>query len=95
MNGVDIRAGSKPIRSNNSGNAAPAVAARVVIASKLIPTDTPTKAPPPRHQAKGYTTTIINTPRRAPAIASRSTACRGFNTEMLWVLNPRITTVEL
>ena len=36
INGADMRAGSKPRLLNNSGKAAPAVAARVVIATRLI-----------------------------------------------------------
>ncbi len=95
MNGVDIKAGSRPMRSNSSGKAAPAVAASVVIASRLMPTDRPTRALSPRHQAKGTTRIIIRTPSRAPASASRTTAFIGPSAVMLWVLRPRITTVEL
>ena len=45
MNGADIKAGSKPMRSKSNGNDAPAVAARVVMAIKLIPTAVATKGP--------------------------------------------------
>ena len=82
MKGDDIKAGSSLILSNNNGRIAPVVAANVVIDIKLIPTAEAIKGPSPCHQAKGNTTNIINTPRRAPVIASLTTALiapRDFN----------------
>ena len=64
MKGDDIKAGSNLILSNNKGRIAPAVAAKVVIDIKLIPTADAIKGPSPCHQAKGNTTSIINTPKR-------------------------------
>ena len=95
IKGEDIKAGSNLIMSNNKGRIAPVVAAKVVIDIKLIPTAEAIKGPSPCHQAKGNTTNIINIPKRAPVIASLTTALiapRDFN---FWVLKPRITTVEL
>ena len=74
MKGEDIRAGSNLILSNNNGRIAPAVAARVVMDIKLIPTANAIKGPSPCHQAKGNTTSIIKIPKRAPVIASLNTA---------------------
>ena len=54
MKGEDIKAGSKPMRSNSKGRNAPAVAAKVVIESKLIPTARPIKGPSPCHPCKWY-----------------------------------------
>ena len=82
MKGEDIKAGSNFILSNNKGRIDPVVAAKVVMDIKLIPTAEAIKGPSPCHQAKGKTTNIINTPRRAPVIASLSTAFiapRDFN----------------
>ena len=59
MNGADISAGSKPMRSKSKGKEAPAVAARVVIEIKLIPTAVATNGPCPCHQAKGTTNKAI------------------------------------
>ena len=70
IKGEDIRAGSKPILSKRSGSTAPAVAASVVIDSKLIPTAKPINNPSPCHHAKGTTTISINIPSSAPVIAS-------------------------
>ena len=70
MKGEDIRAGSKPILSKMSGSIAPAVAASVVIESKLMPTARPINSPSPCHHAKGITTISINIPSIAPVIAS-------------------------
>ena len=69
IKGEDIRAGSKPILSNNKGRIAPAVAAKVVIDIKLIPTAEAINGPSPCHQAKGNTTSIIKIPNKAPVIA--------------------------
>ena len=66
MKGEDIKAGSKPILSKSKGRIAPAVAARVVIEIKLIPTADAINGPSPCHQAKGKTTSIIKIPKRAP-----------------------------
>ena len=66
MNGEDIKAGSNFILSNNKGSIAPAVAAKVVMNIKLIPTAKAIKGPSPCHQAKGNTTNIIKTPNMAP-----------------------------
>ncbi len=74
MNGEDIKAGSNFILANNKGSIAPVVAAKVVMDIKLIPTADAIKGPSPCHQAKGNTTSIIKTPRRAPVIASLATA---------------------
>ena len=74
MKGEDIKAGSNLILSNNKGRIAPVVAAKVVMDIKLIPTAYAIKGPSPCHQAKGKTTTIIKTPKRAPVIASLNTA---------------------
>ena len=74
MKGEDIKAGSNFILSNSNGRIAPVVAAKVVIDIKLIPTADAIKGPSPCHHANGYTTTIINTPKRAPVIASLTTA---------------------
>ena len=74
MKGEDIKAGSSFILSNNKGRIAPAVAAKVVMDIKLIPTAEAIKGPSPCHQAKGNTTRIIKTPKRAPVIASLTTA---------------------
>ena len=52
MKGVDISGGYRPMRS---GNAAPAVEAMVLIASRLIPTEIHTNELSPRQQAKGTT----------------------------------------
>jgi len=41
---------------------------------KLIPTAEAIIGPSPCHQAKGNTTSIIKTPKRAPVIASLTTA---------------------
>ena len=82
MKGEDIKAGSNLILSNNKGRIAPVVAAKVVIDIKLIPTAEAIKGPSPCHQAKGNTTNIIKTPKRAPVIASFITALiapRDFN----------------
>ena len=82
MKGDDIKAGSNLILSNNNGRMAPVVAAKVVIDIKLIPTAEAIKGPSPCHQAKGNTTNIIKTPRRAPVIDSLITALiapRDFN----------------
>ena len=82
IKGEDIKAGSNLILSNNNGRIAPAVAARVVMDIKLIPTANAIKGPSPCHQAKGNTTSIIKTPKRAPVIASLNTAFiapRDFN----------------
>ena len=70
MNGDDIKAGSKPIRSNIKGKRAPAVAASVVIEIKLIPTAKPIKGPFPCHHANGMTTNNIKIPNNAPVNAS-------------------------
>jgi len=53
MKGEDIKAGSNLILSNRRGRIAPAVAAKVVINIKLIPTAEAIKGPSPCHQAKG------------------------------------------
>ena len=74
MKGEDIRAGSNFILSNNKGRIAPVVAAKVVMDIKLIPTAEAISGPSPCHQANGNTTSIIKTPRRAPVIASLTTA---------------------
>ena len=74
MKGDDIKAGSSLILSNNNGRIAPVVAANVVMDIRLIPTAKAINGPSPCHQAKGNTTSIINTPRRAPVIASLTTA---------------------
>ncbi len=74
MKGDDIKAGSNLILSNNKGRIAPAVAAKVVIDIRLIPTAEAIKGPSPSHQANGNTTNIIKTPKRAPVIASLTTA---------------------
>jgi len=74
MKGDDIKAGSNFILANSKGRIAPVVAAKVVIDIKLIPTAEAIKGPSPCHQAKGNTTSIIKTPRRAPVIASLTTA---------------------
>ena len=82
MKGEDIKAGSNLILSNNKGRIAPVVAAKVVMDIKLIPTAEAIRGPFPCHQAKGNTTSIINTPNIAPVIASFSTALiapRDFN----------------
>ena len=82
IKGEDIKAGSNFILSNSKGRIAPVVAARVVIDIKLIPTAEAIKGPSPCHQAKGNTTNIIKTPKRAPVIASLTTALiapRDFN----------------
>ena len=82
MKGEDIKAGSNFILSNNKGSIAPAVAAKVVMDIKLIPTAEAIKGPSPCHQAKGNTTSIMKTPKRAPVIASLNTALkapRDFN----------------
>ena len=95
MKGEDIKAGSNLILSNSKGRIAPVVAANVVIEIRLIPTAEAIKGPSPCHQAKGNTTSIINTPKRAPVIASLTTAFtapRDFN---FCVLKPLMTTVEL
>ena len=95
MKGEDIKAGSNFILSNNNGRIAPVVAARVVMDIKLMPTAEAIRGPSPCHQAKGNTTNIIKTPKRAPVIASFTTAFmapRDFN---FWVLKPLIMTVEL
>ncbi len=73
MKGEDIKAGSNLILSNNKGRIAPVVAAKVVIDIKLIPTAEAIKGPSPCHQAKGKTTNIIKTPKRAPVMASLTT----------------------
>ena len=70
MKGEDIKAGSNFILSNNKGSIAPAVAAKVVMDIKLIPTAEAINGPSPCHQANGNTTRIIKTPKRAPVIAS-------------------------
>ena len=57
-------------------------AAKVVMQIRLIPTADAIKGPSPCHQAKGNTTNIIKTPKRAPVIASFTTALiapRDFN----------------
>ncbi len=74
MNGDDIRAGSNLIRSNIKGRIAPVVAAKVVIDIKLMLTAEAIKGPSPCHQAKGNTTSVIKTPKRAPVIDSLTTA---------------------
>ena len=74
IKGEDIKAGSNFILSNNNGRIAPVVAAKVVIDIKLIPTADAIRGPSPCHQAKGNTTIIIKTPKRAPVIASLTTA---------------------
>ena len=74
MKGEDINAGSNFILSNNKGRIAPVVAAKVVMDIKLIPTAEAIKGPSPCHQAKGNTTSIMKTPKRAPVIASLNTA---------------------
>ena len=74
MKGEDIKAGSNFILSNNNGRIAPVVAAKVVMDIKLIPTAEAIKGPSPCHQAKGNTTSIMKTPKRAPVIASLTTA---------------------
>ena len=74
IKGEDIKAGSNRILSNNKGKIAPVVAAKVVIDIKLMPTAEAIKGPSPCHQAKGNTTNIIKTPKRAPVIASLKTA---------------------
>ena len=82
MKGDDINAGSNRILSNNKGKIAPVVAAKVVIEIKLIPTAEAIRGPSPCHQAKGNTTSIIKIPKRAPVIASLTTALmapRDFN----------------
>ena len=82
IKGEDIKAGSSLILSNNNGRIAPVVAAKVVIDIKLIPTAEAIKGPSPCHQAKGNTTNIIKIPKKAPVIASLSTALiapRDFN----------------
>ena len=82
MKGEDINAGSNLILSNNKGRIAPVVAAKVVMDIKLIPTADAIKGPSPCHQAKGNTTSIIKIPKRAPVIASYTTALiapRDFN----------------
>ena len=70
MKGDDIKAGSKPILSNIKGKRAPAVAARVVIEIKLMPTAKPIKGPSPCHHANGITTNNIKTPSKAPVTVS-------------------------
>ena len=95
MKGDDINAGSNLILSNNNGRIAPVVAAKVVIEIKLIPTAKAIKGPPPCHQAKGNTTNIIKTPKRAPVIASLTTAFIAPRDLIFLVLKPLITTVEL
>ena len=82
MKGEDIKAGSNFILSNNKGSIAPVVAAKVVMDIKLIPTAEAIKGPSPCHHAKGNTTSIMKTPKRAPVIASLTTALiapRDFN----------------
>ena len=82
MKGEDIKAGSNFILANSKGRIAPAVAAKVVMDIKLIPTAEAIKGPSPCHQAKGNTTNIMKTPKRAPVIASLATALtapRDFN----------------
>ena len=79
MKGEDIKAGSKPILSKSKGRIAPAVAASVVIEIKLIPTANAINGPSPCHQAKGKTTSIIKIPKRAPVIASLTTALNAPN----------------
>jgi len=82
MKGEDIKAGSNFILANNRGRIAPVVAAKVVIDINLIPTAEAIKGPSPCHQAKGNTTSIIKIPKRAPVIASFTTALitpRDFN----------------
>ena len=74
MKGEDIKAGSNLILLNNKGRIAPVVAAKVVMDIKLIPTAKAIKGPAPSHQANGNTTNIIKTPKRAPVIASLTTA---------------------
>ena len=74
MKGEDIKAGSNFILANNKGRIAPVVAAKVVIDIKLMPTAEAISGPSPCHQANGNTTSIIKTPRRAPVIASLTTA---------------------
>ena len=74
MKGEDIKAGSNLILLNNKGRIAPVVAAKVVIDIKLMPTAYAIKGPSPCHQAKGNTTAIIKTPKRAPVIDSFATA---------------------
>ena len=82
MKGEDIKAGSNFILSNNNGRMAPVAAAKVVMDIKLIPTAEAIKGPSPCHQAKGNTTSIMKTPKRAPVMDSLSTALiapRDFN----------------
>ena len=79
MKGEDIKAGSKPILSKSKGRIAPAVAARVVIEIKLIPTANAINGPSPCHQAKGKTTNIIKIPNRAPVMDSLITALNAPN----------------
>ena len=82
MKGDDIKAGSNLILANNKGRIAPVVAAKVVMEIKLIPTAEAIKGPSPCHHANGNTTSIIKTPKRAPVIASLTTAFkapRDFN----------------
>jgi len=76
MKGEDIKAGSSFILSNNKGRIAPVVAAKVVIDIKLIPTAEAIRGPSPCHQAKGNTTSIMKMPKRAPVIASLTTALK-------------------
>ena len=47
IKGADMRAGSKPKLLKSSGKAAPAVAAKVVIATRLIPAAEATNQLPP------------------------------------------------
>ena len=82
IKGEDIKAGSNFILSNSKGRIAPVVAAKVVIDIKLIPTAEAIKGPSPCYKAKGNTTSIMKTPKRAPVIASLTTALiapRDFN----------------
>ena len=95
INGADIKAGSKPSRSNSKGKLAPAVAARIEMQSIETPAATATKGSPLNFQDQGTTTAASNKPSKTPAKASRATVRQGPKACKRLVLRPRITTVEL
>ena len=95
MKGEDIKAGSNLILSKSNGSIAPVVAAKVVMKIKLMLTAAAIKGPSPCHHAKGKTTNIIRTPKKAPVIPSLNTALIAPSDFNFCVLRPLITTVEL